>query len=102
MGNPSAATPQALYYAVTESSFQSLPQLQADIAQLSGQNAFSITAQVKHPASFADWWSSPGISAVELLTVTFGAIQSAGPLKARYVLGNEFGRSVSNFVVTVP
>jgi hypothetical protein len=102
MGKPSAATPQALYYAVTESSFQSLPQLQADIAQQSGQNAFSITAQVKDPASFGDWWSSPSSSAVELLTVNFGAIQSAGPLKARYVLENEFGRTVSNFVVTVP
>ena len=102
MGKPSATTPQALYYAVTESSFQSLPQLLADVAQQSGQNAFSITAQVKNPASFGDWWSSASSSAVELLTVPFGAIQSAGPLKARYVLENEFGRTVSNFVVTVP
>ena len=37
-----------------------------------------------------------------VLTVPFGAIQSAGPLRARHVLENEFGRSVSNVVVTVP
>ena len=27
---------------------------------------------------------------------------AAGPLKARYVLENEFGRTVSNFSITVP
>lgn len=37
-----------------------------------------------------------------VLTVPFGAIQSAGPLRARHVLENEFGRSVSNVMVTVP
>jgi hypothetical protein len=39
---------------------------------------------------------------VDVLTVPFGVAQGAGPLKARYVLENEFGRTVSNFVVTVP
>jgi hypothetical protein len=102
MGKPSAATPQTLYYAVTGTTFQSLPQLQADIAPQTGQHAFFITAQVKNPASLNDWWSSPTLSEVDVLTVPFGVAQGAGPLKARYVLENEFGRTVSNFVVTVP
>jgi hypothetical protein len=102
MGKPSAATPQTLYYAVTGTTFQSLPQLQADIAPQTRQHAFFITAQVKNPASLNDWWSSPTLSEVDVLTVPFGVAQGAGPLKARYVLENEFGRTVSNFVVTVP
>ena len=102
MGKPSAATPQTLYYAVTGTTFQSLPQLQADIAPQTGQHAFFITAQVKNPASLNDWWSSPTLSEVDVLTVPFGVAQGAGPLKARYVLENEFGRTVSNFSITVP
>ncbi|MBM5800858.1 MAG: hypothetical protein FJ077_08495 [Cyanobacteria bacterium K_DeepCast_35m_m2_023] len=102
MGKPQGATTQTLYYKVTNESFQSLPLLLGDISPQSGQNAFRITAQVKSPSSFYDWWSSPTLSAVDVLTVPFGEHRPAGPLQARYVLENEFGRTVSNFTITVP
>jgi hypothetical protein len=102
MGKPQGATTQTLYYKVTNESFQSLPLLLGDISPQSGQNAFRITAQVKSPSGFNDWWSSLTLSAVDVLTVPFGEHRPAGPLQARYVLENEFGRTVSNFTITVP
>jgi antitoxin PrlF len=101
MGKPQGATTQALYYKVTNDSFQSLPLLLGDISPQSGQNAFRITAQVKNPSSLNDWWSSPTLPEVDVLTVPFGEHRPAGPLQARYVLENEFGRTVSNFTITV-
>jgi hypothetical protein len=102
MGKPQGATTQTLYYKVTNESFQSLPLLLGDISPQSGQNAFRITAQVKSPSGFYDWWSSPPLPEVDVLTVPFGEYRPAGPLQARYVLENEFGRTVSNFTITVP
>ena len=102
MGKPQGATPQKLYYKVTADSFQSLPLLFGDISPQSGQNAFSIRAQVKNPSSLNDWWSSPTSNTVEVLTVPFAEIRGAGTLAARYVLENEFGRTVSTFSITVP
>jgi uncharacterized protein (DUF433 family) len=39
---------------------------------------------------------------LDVLTVPFGVAQGAGPLKVRTVLENEFGRTGSNVLITVP
>jgi hypothetical protein len=80
------------YYAVGGTSFQSLPELQADVARQSSRQGLpghSPGSRPRPPST--TWWSSPTLSGVDVPD-RCPLVWPRAPArsKARYVLENEF------------
>lgn len=102
MGKPSTASPQVLYWKVDSGSWQSLPHIDADVQNQSqdGVQRYTMQSQAKM-SGFNDWAKSEAKQNA-VLTCTFTEVFSQGTkLSARYVLENEFGRTVCSFDIQV-
>lgn len=104
-GKPSMAKPNTLYYKCANDYLQCYPKLFADIQkQCQDKIGFmKATLEVKNPSKFGEWWASPVANDfIATLKCNYGEVFENGrQLDARFILENEFGRTVSYFKVTV-
>ena len=101
MGKPSPASTQNLYWKVTGDSWQSFPRIDADVTKQTGQSKYTIQAQVKM-RGFNDWAKSAALPSLDILKVAFtDTFEPDTMLDARYLMENEFGRTLCQFKIKV-